>query len=46
LTLDNAVTMALGEGCLSGITRPDGLEETDIGKDVSKLSGVRAAAWG
>ena len=39
------MNMALGEGCLSGITRPDGLEETDIGQDVSKVSEVRAAAW-
>ncbi|KAG0566152.1 hypothetical protein KC19_7G042200 [Ceratodon purpureus] len=47
-TLDKAVNMALGEGCLSLITSnsvPDNLEETGLGRDVSKVSGVRAAAW-
>jgi hypothetical protein len=31
------MNMALDEGCLFGITRPNGLEETDIGQDVSKV---------
>lgn len=42
------MNMALGESCLSAITRnsvPDSLEETGIGRDISKVSGVRAAAW-
>jgi CRISPR/Cas system-associated exonuclease Cas4 (RecB family) len=38
--IHKAMNMALDEGCLFGITRPNGLEETDIGQDVSKVSEV------
>jgi hypothetical protein len=34
------MNMALNEGFLFGIIRPNGLEETDIGQDVSKVSEV------
>ena len=46
--MDKAVNMALGEGCLSEITRnsvPDSLKEANIRRNVSMVSGVRAAAW-